>query len=258
MNFRMMTFNLRYDEVRDGANAWPFRIGKVTELLASYQPLIVGTQEGLHSMLMDMQQHLPQYGYVGEGRYGGFADEHNAIFYHREQLDVVEHGQFWLSEQPMQPGSTSWDSSLPRICTWAHVRGKQDRELEFKVFNTHLDHRSQLAQEKGIQLVLEQMQRHSQCRPLPMVLMGDFNADPDSRVISLMEPYPLINAFDVLKGDPGMTFHDFKGGIDGKPIDYLFSSPAFQIHETVIIRDCMNGGYPSDHYPVMVEVALTK
>lgn len=258
----VMTFNLRYNEVKDGANAWPHRIDKVADIFERYRPVVVGTQEGLHPMLKDLQERLPGYGWIGSGRGGDHADEHNAIFYDKQLLSVAEWGQFWLSETPSEPKSKSWDSSLPRICTWARFR-LADSPLEFMLYNTHLDHVGQEAREKGMTLIRERM-RHGNPHRLPMMLTGDFNADPDNPVIEKLraesmeeaDAERLFDAYSALDGDPGLTAHSFKGGTAGFPIDYIFVSEQVRVLEVSVIRDSIQGGYPSDHYPVMAKIEI--
>ncbi|MCY9514321.1 endonuclease/exonuclease/phosphatase family protein [Paenibacillus apiarius] len=263
MDATFMSFNLRYNEIQDGENAWPYRVDKVAEVIRSHEPLIIGTQEGLHPMLLDMEQSLPQYGFLGEGRYGGHQDEHNAIWYDKEQLTVLEHGQFWLSEQPAHPGSISWSSSLPRICTWARFQLAKDSASEFIVFNTHLDHESEEAQVNGIRLVRQHMEEQFRKRALPMILMGDFNSAPDSPVLNVLRSNPdgsvlsLTDAYSAAAGKVGATFHDFQGGEDGEAIDYIFVSSDIRVIATKVIRDRVNGGYPSDHYPVAARVSMS-
>lgn len=262
MDVTFMSFNLRYNEIQDGENAWPYRVEKVAEVIRSHEPLVIGTQEGLHPMLLDIEQSLPQYGFIGEGRYGGQQDEHNAIWYDKEQITPVESGQFWLSEQPSQPGSISWNSSLPRICTWARFQFIKGAANEFIVFNTHLDHESEEAQVNGIRLVRQQMEERFRKRPLPMVLMGDLNSTPDSPVLDVLHSNPdgsllsLTDAYTAAAGKVGPTFHDFKGGEDGEAIDYIFVSSDVRVMATKVIREQINGRYPSDHYPVAARVSM--
>jgi endonuclease/exonuclease/phosphatase family metal-dependent hydrolase len=273
MELAVMTFNLRYHEVKDGENAWPYRVGKAADVIGRHRPAIVGTQEGLFPMLVELKERIDGYEWIGEGRGGGHEDEHNAIFYHTAELRVMEKGQFWLSEQPMQPNSRSWGSSLPRICTWARFQAKKDTQLEFLVYNTHLDHESQLARENGIALIRRTMEaerdRHMppgerDRKPLPLILTGDFNATPDNPAVAFLRSQQaadgpfcrLTDAYEAADGDIGGTFHGFKGGESGEPIDYIFVSGEIRVLETKVIRDKVNGGYPSDHYPVQARLSI--
>jgi endonuclease/exonuclease/phosphatase family metal-dependent hydrolase len=247
-----------------GGNAWSYRSQKVSKLIQQHQPLVFGTQEGLLHMLEDIEKDLAEYSWIGEGRRGGKTDEFCAIFYQETQLEVVESGQFWLSEQPTVPNSISWESDFPRICTWAHFRTRTDSTKEFIVYNTHLDHVSQSARENGVRLIWEKLEKHYDEKKLPIILMGDFNSEPDNVVVQFLRGYDSINGvkanlqdvYGKLKGSPGKTFHFYEGGVEGEPIDYIFTTPDIRIMNTEVDRSEIDESYPSDHYPVITTVVL--
>lgn len=261
MIVKAMTFNLRYRNWCDWGNMWAKRVSRVAETVRKHEPAVIGTQEGLAGMLRDLDRNLPEYGRVGFGRRGGDKDEHNAILYRKDLLLLKNWGQFWLSEEPERAGSTGWDGSLPRICTWVHFAIAGSTEpLEFRFYNTHLDHKGAEAREKGAALVWERMRRNAEERPLPAILTGDFNALPGSGVIRFLRGERTINGIKAelkdaygLLPDPGKTFHGFKGGSDGEPIDYLFGGFGMEPVSVRVDRDKVAGGYPSDHYPVAAE-----
>ncbi|KAA0561218.1 endonuclease/exonuclease/phosphatase family protein [Bacillus sp. CH30_1T] len=258
MVHKVMTFNLRVDIPQDGSNAWENREKKVTQLINNHQPAIIGTQEGLLRMIKDIEEDLPDYQWIGNGRRGGMADEFCAIFYHDKKLDVVEKGQFWLSEQPDTPNSISWESDFPRICTWGHFRFKNDG-TEFIVYNTHLDHISQEARENGIHLIWKRLLNHYDKKKIPIILTGDFNSEPSNPVVRFLrgeaaimdETVNLQDAFIVLNEPIGRTFHGFNGGTEGEPIDYIFASPEIKVLQTDVDRSTVDNVYPSDHYPII-------
>lgn len=263
MNLSVMTFNLRVNNPKDDGNAWPYRVNRVSKIIQSNQPFIIGTQEGLFSMLSDLQECIPEYGRIGIGRGGGTEDEHCAIFYKKSEVGLTDQGQFWLSETPEEANSVSWESACPRICTWGEFHLLKNPTRKFLVFNTHLDHVSQTAREKGIRLIGMKMNTALQKR-IPVILTGDLNATPENRTIQFLrgtefieeQRADLIDAYSVLKHSPGATFHDFKGGSDGEPIDYIYTSRDVNVLETKVDRSIIDGGYTSDHYPVMAALSI--
>ena len=99
------TFNLRYDNPRDTGNLWKDRAPVAAALIRFHQFDIVGTQEGLRNQLDDLQNALPEYAHYGIGRDDGKSKgEHSAIFYKKEKYNVIDSGDFWLSEHPEKPG----------------------------------------------------------------------------------------------------------------------------------------------------------
>lgn len=247
-----MSFNLRYWEERDGANAWPFRRDSVAQLILDNNPLLIGTQEGLRSMLGDLDQRLPNYSRIGEGRAHDGGNEFCAIYYQHHRLQVVRSEQFWLSEKPHLKGSKSWNSSLPRICTWAVFQDKQTKK-QFAFFNTHLDHESEWARLEGSRLILEVME--SVRLTYPCILTGDFNCTPDREPIKLLSNRLVNISATQDMGEVG-TFHNFTGTAVNGPIDYIFCTDDVMIESGQVLNQKVNNRYPSDHFPVFARVRI--
>ncbi|WP_101845576.1 endonuclease/exonuclease/phosphatase family protein [Halobacillus sp. Marseille-P3879] len=257
MEFKIGTFNVRVNLEQDGEDSWPHRADKVTQMVRCHQPDVLGIQEALIDMTRDIEEALSDYKWIGEGRRGGLSDELCPIFYNDLTVECRHYGQFWLSEQPELAGSISWGSDFPRICTWGHFRFRQAPYEEFIVYNTHLDHISSSAKENGSALLWQRLYAHYIRKKVPIILTGDFNSEPESRVIrSLRGKLILQDAFSSLDGAPGRTFHHFKGGTEGEPIDYIFCTTDVKIGQTEIDRKTVNGRYPSDHYPVFTTLDL--
>ncbi|SFS56586.1 endonuclease/exonuclease/phosphatase family protein [Paenibacillus sp. BC26] len=251
---KIMTFNLRVHVESDGNNAWPNRIQEAAEAIKQADADVVGTQEGTAAMLQDLQALLPDYRWLGISRTGQLEGEYCAIFYRHASFEPVESGHFGLSEIPEQLGYSSWNSAYPRMCSWTKLR--QPDGAEWVVFNTHLDHISAEARTNGVKLIVERMKQSSALAgDIPAVLTGDFNCGPDSDVIEALNELELVNAYTSLAGDAvGLTFHDYRGGDEGVPIDYIFVTPNAQVLNVHIDRNQYNGRFPSDHYPVVATV----
>lgn len=257
MSITAMTFNLRVNVSSDGSNAWPHRKHLAASIIAEATPDIVGTQEGTTGMLTDLGEALPSYRRIGAGRTGVESDydEFCAIYYKHDAVTLLEHGQFWLSESPEVPGSISWDSSLPRICTWGLFQSDLNTGHRFYVMNTHFDHMGVVARQQSAKLILEHMNWLREKEQIPVILMGDLNAYPDQPEIELLDQH--LNSVYALLSEPvGCTFHDFKGGTEGEPIDYIFTTSDTQMIETHVYREQFEGVYPSDHYAVSVTLKL--
>lgn len=261
MEFTVATFNLRNYTAKDGDNAWVLRVDQVAEMIRRTGAWIVGTQEGYFEMLEQLGERLPEYRWVGQGRRGGTQDEFCAILYRHDHLEAEQVGHFWLSETPEAPGSSSWNSSLPRMCTWARLRIREGARPSLHVYNTHLDHVSGEAREQGMRLLCRILRERRRQEGLPAILMGDFNAGEGSPVVRfLREESGLVDAFSALPGRQahgiGSTFHGFHGGADGDPIDYVFGTEDVAFVATEVRRERIAGRYPSDHYPVMTTLRL--
>jgi endonuclease/exonuclease/phosphatase family metal-dependent hydrolase len=262
MEMTVMTFNLRYATDNDGDNRWANRVSKAADAVLDHRPLVVGTQEGYAAMLRDLEPLLSDYAWIGNGRFGEHENEHCAIFYDRRMLELKRQGQFWLSETPDAVASKSWGSMFPRICTWA-LFSHRDGGGSFYVYNTHLDHHSAEARSRGCAVLWERVRRQRSENGLPALIVGDFNSTPGDWPIRFLRGEiagedgarpELTDAYLAMDGRPGRTAHSFRGGDDGEPIDYIFATPEFLIESVLVDRSERDGGYPSDHYPVVARL----
>lgn len=264
MNLKVMSFNLRTHTEEDKRNAWPYRIDAVAQTIDQAEASVIGTQEGLASMLIDLDNKMAGYERIGESRHSYRADEHCAIYHQTAMLDLVSHDTFWLSETPDRPGSIGWEARWPRICTWGHYKSKSDPDKQFYLYNVHLDNIGEIARLEGLKLVWHHITLMREKEKLPFIIMGDFNTTPQSAPIQFLEQAGLasdqakaVNVYQQLVEQPvGRTYHGFKGGTDGEPIDYIFVSNDFIIKETEIIRDKIEDRYPSDHFPIVCTLQL--
>jgi len=255
----VMTFNLRRASVFDGPDAWKYRRGRAAEAIRAGNPDFVGTQEASCAMMRELAAMLPDFGWLGEGRRGGERDETNAILYRYDRWVPAEAGTFWLSGTPGRPGSRGWGALLPRICTWALFRSRQDPGMLFAVFNAHLDHVSRLARRLGAALAAERLLELRRRTGAPAALTGDFNAAPESEPLLLLTrpPYDLINVYEAYPGGPGAvgpTYHGFRGRGFGGPIDGIFATPDCAVEAVAVDRNKYGGRYPSDHFPVVAHL----
>ncbi|MEM7106973.1 MAG: endonuclease/exonuclease/phosphatase family protein [Bacteroidota bacterium] len=258
MTLRMMTYNLKFDDTRDSINNWTRRKDQVIGLLSYHAPDIFGTQEGLHHQLEDIKLGLAGFEYIGVARDDGKRKgEYSALFYDAKKFEIVRSGTFWLSESSEIP-SKSWDAALPRICTWAELRPINSMKTFF-VFNTHFDHVGRVAREESIKLIINHIKSLSNDRPV--IFMGDLNFTPDA------VPYQLIKAFmqDTRKVShsppygPEATFNAFQ--FQRKPerrIDYIFISSDIKAKGYATLSDSKNMAYPSDHFPVLVDLEINE
>ena len=259
---RVMTYNIRFDNPADGVHAWP----NTKELLASvirfHKADIIGVQEALEHQIQDLMELLPGYDWLGVGRNEDEGGEFCAILYRSSVVTVKAAQTFWLSASPDEPGSQSWDSSLPRIATWAHfVTSSEERELF--VLNTHFDHRGEQARLESAHLIKEQTTRLA--NGLPVIVMGDLNATSEQPPLALLSDTPLPDGRSLHDGfvhslqphhGPASTWTGFTKIEADRRIDYIFASEDLPIYYHAILTDKLEDRYPSDHLPVLVEVGL--
>ncbi len=257
---RVMTFNIRYDNPADSLDNWAYRKDRAAKAIRFYDADIVGTQEVLHNQLEDLRQRLPGYEVIGVGREDGKEKgEYSALWYRTDRFTAKESGWFWLSETPEVAGSKGWDGACERIATWARLQDKQTGKECF-VLNTHLDHVGVEARREGVKLVLDKVQELG--GDLPVIVTGDFNADPESGVIKQVtdtaDPEHLTDARTVaaLVYGPDWTFHDFgRVPMDQRQrIDYVFVKNGLEVLKYGILAETEGDAFLSDHAPVLVSV----
>lgn len=257
--FKVMSFNVRYDNEEDPF-LWEDRVQALTEIVKKYTPDVIGFQEVKENMYGDLQEKIgTDYDSYGVLRSTDDGAEMSAIFVQNERLALRDAYTFWLSDTPKEPYSVGWDAALPRIASVATIVDKETENELFVMMNTHFDHVGIEARVKSAELLQEKMEAIRK-EGLPVVLSGDFNVYPTDLSYEILTKNEwLSDSYSTLSDEEranALTFHDFKGGTEGMPIDYIMVSEPFKITKSEIIRDQVNEVYPSDHYPVMVEIEL--
>lgn len=285
-DFNLATYNIRQKNHPDSVqgDGWGLRYPVVAQLIRFHGFDIFGTQEGFKSQLEDLKANLPDYDYIGVGRDDGKeGGEYVAIFYRTDLFEVVDHGDFWLSEHPDRPG-LGWDAACNRICTWGKFRHKPSGR-EFLYFNLHLDHIGKKARVESTKLVQAKMKEFGS--ELPTFLSGDFNVDQTNESYKalansgvLADSYELA---DIVYANNG-TFNNYDpNGYDDSRIDHIFVSPQVTVKRYGILTDTYRttaetpsaagsasststpapgetrryrARTPSDHFPVMIQVTF--
>jgi endonuclease/exonuclease/phosphatase family metal-dependent hydrolase len=254
---KTMAFNIRYGKAPDGENAWPKRQELLFETIARYDPDLIGFQEVLADQRDALEARMPGHAFAGVAREDGKRQgEFACLAYRRDRFDLLATGDFWLSETPAVAGSKSWDSSLPRICTWVRLRDrKTGRELLFA--NTHFDHRGVQARLESARLLATKLPQLA--AGAPAILTGDLNLNEDSPAYAVLtrpeRPRALrwIDAYRTVhprRSPEEASFGGFKGTTKGSRIDFVFHTEHFRATAAEIDRFSREGRYPSDHYPV--------
>ena len=254
MKLKLCSYNLRMDNPDDGINAFSCRKDYIAQAFPKYGADIIGFQEVLPHMRHWLEESLTGYTLVGTGREKDFTDEHNPIAYRTDKFLLMALDTFWLSDTPRVPGSRfSTDQSIcPRICTTA-VLLERGGTRRIRVYNTHLDHEGEEARRQGIRLILGRIKADEDIYPgTAVVLMGDFNAEPDSRVCEILKETALEDTTAAIGG----TFHSYHPERGTVKIDYIYTTAPWDAEASRALRDCENGVFLSDHYPVMTEISL--
>ncbi len=251
------TFNIRLQIKSDTGNLWTQRAPLVSDLIRFHGFDILGTQEGFANQLNDIKTALPYYAVYGEGRDGGTAGEHSAIFYKTAKFELLDKGDFWLSETPEKP-SMGWDGKCcKRIASWIYLKDKKTKK-SFYVFNAHYDHEGRVARRESSKLMLIKIKEIAGNKPT--ILMGDFNGNHSSELYQIIaESKQLKDSYKMVEFPyaNNNSFNGFgKSMVGANIIDHVFVTPQFIISKWGILSDSFQGKFPSDHFPVMVKMDL--
>ena len=291
------SYNIRYKNANDSikGDVWSKRCQVICDQVNFMAPDIFGAQEVLYGQLQDMKKVLDGYDYIGIGRDDGKrAGEHEAIFYKKDKIRLLDHGDFWLSETPEKPG-LGWDAVCIRICTWGKFsvntpddgrrrglfgRGPKPKEMVFYYFNLHMDHVGVVARREAAKLVVGKIREIAQ--GAPVILTGDFNVDQTNEIYTIFTQSGVLkDSYDAarIRFAENGTFNAFKTEYyTTSRIDHVFVSPEMKVEAYGVFtnsywtpddtdemlkssdapQEISFDNYirrnPSDHYPVFVKV----
>lgn len=269
----LLSFNIRYDNPRDGEHRWANRRELVLETIRDRSPDFVGLQEALPHQRAWLDGELaggePAWASLGRARERSMTSgEANPLLHRVDRWERLDGGTFWLSETPERIGSRSWGAACPRIATWGIYRrwsddGEPDAAaLPVLVVNTHFDHVSAEARRRGAESIVEFIERRRDAMPgMPTIVMGDLNAGPDSPAVATLLDAGLVDTHRVVAGTEEIgTFHGFRGdrATEGRPrIDFILADERFEVLEAGIEPSERGGRLVSDHRPVRARLRST-
>ena len=248
---KVMSFNILCGG--KGENWWTKRKTLVRDTIKKYNPDTLGLQEATYRWMLYLRWSLRKdYDYVGVGRDDGKnMGEFSPVFYKKDKYEVVDKGNFWLSETPEVPGK-GWDAACVRICSYVVLKDKQTGE-KFAHFNTHLDHVGDIARSEGAKLIAD---RADTFKGIPTIVTGDFNVNPESGAYKTIISAGFEDARSL---DANANDVKTYNGFDENPhemIDFVFVKYGFKVKSCNTITDKIDGRYVSDHYPVLAELEI--
>jgi endonuclease/exonuclease/phosphatase family metal-dependent hydrolase len=243
----VMSLNLRFGLADDGPNGWVHRKESVVRLFRKRSPDFIATQEGNHFQVDFLTKSLPEYNHIGRRRPAPGFWQDNVLFY-KKTVACTNEVHFFLSETPRVP-SRSFGSRFPRQATLGlfDINGQS-----LICVDTHFDF-DPPAQMGAARVIVQQLALQDD--RAPTILLGDFNATPDSPC------YQWLTGKDAEgKEGPGFretfaapypgTHHGFTGKPTGDHIDWILFRGPLQLLDSQVLQEPVNGVHPSDHFPV--------
>ena len=293
---KVMTFNIRNSNGdRGGDNEWSKRRDEMVRIMKEIDADVFGLQEVLPDQREFLMSRFSDYEFVGEGRGSDRkSDESASIAFRKSRFRALNAGTFWLSETPDEPGKKGWGAACPRVCSYAVLEDKTTKK-RFTFANTHTDHVSEVAREKGMLLIIERMKEFG--KGSPIVFTGDHNCREQEKPAQSVSKI-LKNAMyvcDTIPLGPWRSFNGWewrdrecssaaamkmpvhvrnarKGSPDadtsrnggfvwedcGGRIDYIYVTPGTRVldYRTVSTPRLGTKRYTSDHFPVTATVVF--
>lgn len=294
LKLRIYTHNIRFDnqgQLDKDETRWSHRKQGVIKSIdfntATGYANIVNLQEvlvnQLHDVLAGLNENVvpgEEWTYYGVGRTDGKEKGEFAPILYKPSEWFLEHNEtLWLSPTPEVP-SKGWDAALERILTVVTLRLKENPLLVLNFFNTHFDHRGEVARSHLTKFIVSKLNKLNN---FPLFLAGDLNTEPTDA------PYGILSA---------SGFHDSRVFVDpkhlygenttftgfdrlkeeNKIIDYIWSPPFAKAagreandetdsHDSLfgillrragILSNYFRGEYISDHRPVVANFDVTR
>lgn len=240
--------NLRFGLAEDGQNGWVHRKKGYPSFVSQYPADFYSFQEANDFQVSYIEGLLQDYSHIGMRTPAPPTWQSNVIFF-SSRWECVASQHFYLSPTPSVP-SRFEGSEWPRQCTL----GIFQSEGRFLVcINTHFDFSTDV-QEKSARVILEALETLQ--ISAPVVLMGDFNADPFSPcyriftqtdLLGMPSVEPFQDAFE--QPFPG-SFHGFTGRSTGDHIDWILYQGNLELTHRYVIEDKFSGQFLSDHFPL--------
>jgi endonuclease/exonuclease/phosphatase family metal-dependent hydrolase len=244
----VLTLNLRFGLANDGPNSWQYRKKVFPYLFEKYRPDFIGFQEANDFQTNFLNEMLTEYDFIGK-RSPSPSFWQDIIVFYKKTWTCVYREHFFLSPTPNIP-SRFRKSIWPRQCTMGMFKNGNNMII---CVNTHLDFDPSV-QTTSAKLIMDRLQRFPS--DVPVIMVGDFNTTPFSPCYKIFTGHGqktetqkcyFKNAFK--KPYPG-THHGFTGNINGDYIDWILYRGKIVKQDCRVIKNRIDGLYPSDHFPV--------
>lgn len=242
-------WDARYDNVAQTIRDGGFDILSINEM--TDDPRYDG-----RTMFADMQRSFPEPKYKFVTKLGHNYNKH-AIMYDATKFEVLDEGSFWLGPDPYNYHSNVWDhGNFGRMSLWAKFQVRETGEIFFYM-STHLHHQGNISKNEGSAQNVDFMRKIAGA--YPVFICGDHNCSTSR------EPFYKLycSYFDdsrsiAVSTDGSDGTCNVWNGSSLKRLDYVWVRGVKVINYSTIQNKYDKDFYPSDHFPVRVEVTLEK
>ena len=172
------------------------------------------------------------------------------IFYRKDRLNMLNQGWFFFSDTPDVIYSRTFNGSFPAFASWALM---QDRAsgTQFYAINLHFEFKSASNRQKSASLVAKRIAPWVKAGT-PVILLGDLNARKGAKTLQILETAGITFA-----PVQGSTYHLNRGANLFGAIDHIgLANGPTAVNGPMVLRETFDGVWPSDHYPVALDLRL--
>ncbi|SHF71889.1 Metal-dependent hydrolase, endonuclease/exonuclease/phosphatase family [Mariniphaga anaerophila] len=238
MEFSVMSFNLRNQKDSD-PQSLDLRKENIRKVILDNKPDVLGVQELAADWMSDwLSEQLNNAGYdkyLSSGQYGS----PKIIYYRRSRFSRKAQGTFQMQFSDNRAG------------TWAILMDNETKERYF-FCNSHWTTASSEDRVATANIISNVVKTNS--AGLPVVVLGDFNAKPNTPEILALKNNGSIK-LACAHQEKGNTYHAWTG-TGSKKIDWIFYSNQLDVMDATVIITSYSGYYPSDHFPIRASFKL--
>ena len=263
---RLATHNVHYIDLTADAGRWS-RAGwerRKGALAAAFEALdadaiafqemetFAGRSESRENLALDwLLENAPGYAAAARGDPSAFPST-QPILYRAARLELLDEGWFSFSRTPDRLYSRGFDGAPPSFASWARFADRGSGE-EITLVNVHFDFGSWENRRQSAELAARFVQDGIAAGER-VALLGDVNARAGSPTAATLEAAGLT-----FPPVPGATVHFDRGLNLFGAIDHVGLGPGIApAGDPAVLRQRFEGSWPSDHYPVVLDVRLTE
>ena len=263
-DLRIATYNVHYIWADRATGPWSVgdweeRKESLAEAMATLETDIIGFQEmetfgrsSVSDTNLTLEWLLAQHPEFTAGATGDPASfpSTQPIFFRSDRFTLQDEGWFFFSATPDSIYSRTFNGSFPAFASWVELTDINTKQT-FKVVNIHTDFKSYRNRRLSLELVRNRIEPWLAADETVFVI-GDVNAWQGSRLHYILEAAGLT--FAPVRAS---TYHANRGLHLFPAIDHIaYTSNVTHTKPPVVVQKKFLNAWPSDHYPVVVDVAL--